>query len=147
MGESRARSSEGTHSDHHIDARDPIPPRRPTKLLAEVALAVPHLMVLFIRLVRDPRVPRRRKLVAGVAGAYLLAPVDVIPDFIPVVGHIDDIVFAAFAIRLLLDSVPASVQEEYWEGSADVLDLVRALTAWGAEMVPKPLRRLIGGAT
>ncbi len=129
---------------HHIDERMPRPARTTKDLIAEALLLGPHLLLLMARLLRDPRVPRRRKVVAGLAAAYVASPIDLIPDFVPVVGQIDDVVFAAFAVNHLLNGVPPWVQHEYWAGSEDTLDLLRALTSWGAEMVPKSLRNLLG---
>ncbi len=71
---------------------------------------------------------------------------DLVPDFVPFVGSIDDVIFVGFAVHHLLNGVPESVQQEYWDGSEDTLDVVRSLAAWGAEMIPKPLRRLFGAA-
>jgi uncharacterized membrane protein YkvA (DUF1232 family) len=132
---------------HGIDPRVPDPPKSLPEILVDAALIVPHLGVLLFRLLRDPRVSRRRKLVAAAAAVYFASPIDVIPDFVPFVGSIDDLIFVGFAIHLLLRSVPEAVQRSYWEGNDDTLDVVRALSAWGAEMVPRPLRRLLGASS
>lgn len=131
------------HGVHRIDTSDPVPVRSVPDLVREAILVLPQLTLLVARLLRDARVPLRRKLVAGAAAAYLIAPIDLIPDFVPVAGQVDDVIFAAFAINHLMNSVPSDVQAEYWAGSEDALDLVRSLVAWGAEMVPKPLRKLV----
>jgi uncharacterized membrane protein YkvA (DUF1232 family) len=81
-------------------------------------------------------------VVLGVAG-YLLSPVDLIPDIIPVFGQVDDLVLIAVAIKVLVGGVPEDVLRSYWHGSEDALDLVTALAEWGAEMVPTRLRRLL----
>ncbi len=130
---------------HGIDDRIPEPPRTLPQLLTEAALIVPHLGVLLFRLLRDPRVPLRRKLVAGAAAAYFVAPIDVVPDFVPFVGGVDDLVFVGLAVHHLLQGVPEEVQRAYWEGSEDTFDVVKALAAWGAEMVPRALRRALVG--
>jgi uncharacterized membrane protein YkvA (DUF1232 family) len=130
---------------HHIDDRVPRPARTTKDLITEALLLGPNLLLLLVRLLRDPRVPRRRKIVAGLAVAYLASPIDLVPDFVPVVGQVDDVVFSAFAVNHLLNGVPDWVQREYWAGSEDTFDLLRALIAWGSEMVPKPLRRLLNG--
>lgn len=129
---------------HGIDDRIPGPPRSLSELMAEAALTVPHLVVLLYRLMRDPNVPGRRKFVAGLAAGYLVSPVDLIPDFVPFVSAIDDLIFVGFAVHHLLSSVPVEAQQAYWKGSEDALDVVRALAAWGAEMVPSRLRRALG---
>ncbi len=60
-----------------------------------------HLALLRDRL-RDPRVPRRRKVVLALALAYLMMPIDLVPDFIPVVGQLDDAIVLALALRYVM---------------------------------------------
>ncbi len=131
---------------HRIDHRVPPPPLSPGEVIKQALLTLPYFARLLYRLLRDPRVPRRRKLIAGAAAAYLAMPIDLIPDFVPVAGQVDDVIFAAFAIHHLLEGVPAEVHDEYWDGNEDTLDLLRSLVAWGAEMVPKQLRSWMAGA-
>jgi uncharacterized membrane protein YkvA (DUF1232 family) len=70
---------------------------------------------LLRRALRDPRVPRRHKLLLGAALAYLAMPFDLIPDFIPGLGQLDDAVVLALAVRTLrraavrLDQAPAPI--------------------------------------
>jgi len=121
----------------------PARPRSRAELLKEAALAVPHLVVLLGRLLRDNDVPLRRKLLAGAALAYVVSPIDLLPDTIPFVGRIDDIVLLAASIHHLMNAVPADRLVEYWEGSEDALDIVAGIVEWGADLLPGPLRRLI----
>lgn len=138
-------SGDGETPAHHtIDTRKPEPPRRVGEIVREVVLVLPHLAVLLARLMRDPRVPRRRKMLVGIALAYVASPIDAIPDVIPVVGQFDDTIAIAFAIHHLMHGVPPDVCAQYWAGSEDALDLVQAVVAWGAEMVPAPIRRMVG---
>jgi uncharacterized membrane protein YkvA (DUF1232 family) len=62
---------------------------------------------------RDPRVSWVAKLVAGCVAAYALSPIDLIPDFIPVLGYLDDIVLVPFGIMLAVRLVPASLMAEF----------------------------------
>jgi uncharacterized membrane protein YkvA (DUF1232 family) len=64
------------------------------------------------RLMRDPRVPWRAKIIAGAVVAYVASPIDLIPDFIPVLGYVDDLLVAIIGGALLLRSVPNHVVEE-----------------------------------
>ena len=73
------------------------------RMAAEAASTIPHMAKLLVRLLRDPRVPRRTKLVVGAAVAYIASPVDLIPDFIPVVGLADDLLVLTFAIHHLVE--------------------------------------------
>lgn len=126
-----------------LDERDPVPAKSPIELLGDAMASLPQLTIMLYRLLRDAAVPRRKKLIAAAAVAYVASPIDLIPDFIPVAGAMDDLIVVALAIHLLIDSVPEEVQRQYWEGSEDVFELIRGVVTWGAEMVPAPLRRLV----
>lgn len=120
-------------------------PRRSWRdMVWETTLLLPNLVKLIGRLLRDRRVPVKRKVVVGVVMAYLVSPIDVVPDVIPVLGQADDALLIAFAIRLLTESVGREVVMEYWDGSEDAFDLLDALLEWGADLVPAPVRRLLG---
>jgi uncharacterized membrane protein YkvA (DUF1232 family) len=95
------------------------------------------------RLVRDPRVPITRKVLAALVLAYVVSPIDIIPDFFLGVGLLDDIVLVALALANLMESAGPEVVLEHWDGSEDALDLVLATVDWGAEIIPDPVRRLL----
>jgi uncharacterized membrane protein YkvA (DUF1232 family) len=58
---------------------------------------------------RDPRVPRRAKILAALVVAYALSPIDLIPDFIPVLGYLDDLILLPLGILLVLRMIPAEI--------------------------------------
>jgi uncharacterized membrane protein YkvA (DUF1232 family) len=95
---------------------------------AAAARFVPDCVVLFHRLLGDPRVPRGRKLVLAAAIAYLAMPFDLVPDFIPVAGQLDDAVIVVLALRAVLRGAGASLLAEHWPGPARTRDLVARLT-------------------
>jgi uncharacterized membrane protein YkvA (DUF1232 family) len=80
-----------------------------------IATLVPDCVVLFSRLARDDRLPRRHKLLVVALLPYLLLPFDLIPDFIPVAGQLDDAVLVALVLRHVMRSSPDLV-EEHWPG-------------------------------
>lgn len=89
--------------------------------------SLPDVARLLLRLCRDPRVPMRyRASLLGMA-AYLLSPIDVIPDFIPVVGAMDDSLLVALVLRWAVRGIDQEVLEDHWEGSPEVLDLIGGL--------------------
>jgi uncharacterized membrane protein YkvA (DUF1232 family) len=91
---------------------------------------IPDCIVLLRRLVADARVPRRRKLVLILLAGYLVMPVDLVPDFIPVAGQLDDVVIAALALRYALRGGSAALLREHWPGPERSLELVlRAASA------------------
>jgi uncharacterized membrane protein YkvA (DUF1232 family) len=85
---------------------------------------VPDCVVLCTRLLADSRVPRRhRALLAGLVG-YLTSPLDLIPDFIPVIGHLDDALIAALTLRIVRRGIARSVVRQHWPGPARSLRVV-----------------------
>jgi len=88
---------------------------------------VPDCAVLFSRLLRQPCVPRRRKLLLAALAAYLAMPIDLIPDFIPVAGQLDDALIAAFVVRRVLRGCDRGEIEQAWPGPDSSLRLVLRL--------------------
>jgi uncharacterized membrane protein YkvA (DUF1232 family) len=96
----------------------------------ELARVVPELGTLFLRLARDRRVPLLRRLSLFVLGGYLASPIDLIPDFIPVVGQLDDAVIAAAVLRGVVRSAGPEVVAEHWPGTARSLNVVLRLAGY-----------------
>jgi uncharacterized membrane protein YkvA (DUF1232 family) len=88
----------------------------------ELATFVPNLVSLFKGLIGDPRVPRRSKFLIGLAALWIASPIDLIPEFIPVAGPLDDAIVAALVLRHLLRSSEAAVVREHWRGDPAILD-------------------------
>jgi uncharacterized membrane protein YkvA (DUF1232 family) len=92
---------------------------------------VPDCAVLFARLARDPRVPRGRRLALVAVAGYLAFPLDLIPDFLPVVGQLDDALVVALALRSLTRSAGPEVVAELWPGPPGSLAVVLRLAGRG----------------
>ena len=90
-----------------------------------LARSVPDCVVLFQRLLTDPRVPRRRKLALVALLGYLASPVDLVPDFIPVVGQLDDVLAVALVLRYVLRSADDDLLAEHWPGPPRALARLR----------------------
>jgi uncharacterized membrane protein YkvA (DUF1232 family) len=89
-----------------------------------LATFVPDCIVLVMRLLRDHRVPRRRKLVLlGLVG-YLSLPFDLVPDFIPVAGQFDDAIVVALVLRHFVRAGGESLIRDLWPGPERSLALV-----------------------
>ncbi|GAA2551349.1 DUF1232 domain-containing protein [Winogradskya consettensis] len=102
--------------------------RLPPGILRDLAAFIPDCVTTVRRLRRDPRVPRRAKVAIVIAGLWVASPIDLIPEFIPVIGPLDDIVVVALALRYAARQVPR--------------DLI--LAAWPGE--PRLIHRLLGPA-
>jgi uncharacterized membrane protein YkvA (DUF1232 family) len=83
----------------------------------EISAFLPDCAVLLSRLLRDPRVPRRAKVPVVLLLPYLVSPIDLIPDFIPVLGQLDDVVLAALVLRRVVRVAGREIVEELWPGS------------------------------
>jgi uncharacterized membrane protein YkvA (DUF1232 family) len=88
---------------------------------------VPDAAALFRALLKDPRVPRSRKLLLGATVGYLAVPVDLIPDFIPVVGQLDDAILVALALRSVVRAAGPELVWEHWRGPPSSRELVLRL--------------------
>jgi len=85
---------------------------------------IPDCVVLVRRLLGDERVPRRRKAVLVVLIGYLVMPIDLVPDFIPVAGQLDDVLVAALALRYALRGGGPELLREHWPGPESSLRVV-----------------------
>jgi uncharacterized membrane protein YkvA (DUF1232 family) len=93
---------------------------------------IPDCLVLLRRLVADPNVARRRKLVLLALVGYLATPIDLVPDFVPVAGQLDDVIIAAFALRYALRAGGRDLLRRHWPGPEASLDLVMRI-AYGRD--------------
>lgn len=116
-----------------IDGEPPVAAR---DTLREIALFLPNFVVLLKRLISDPRVPRKSKLILGGTIAYLVSPIDVIPDFVPGLGQLDDVVVALLALHSILNRVDDEVVIEHWPGNENVIRVVRAGISAVAQLLP-----------
>jgi len=130
--------------DQTLDTRPQAQPPAQTRL-SEYVLLVPRLARLLWKLARDPRVPARSKATLFLLAGYLLSPVDVIPDFIPGLGHADDLFMVAFALDQVLNRVPDHVVREHWDGDEDVLDVLRQILDISTAYVPGWVKKRFGG--
>jgi uncharacterized membrane protein YkvA (DUF1232 family) len=91
---------------------------------AALARFIPDCLVLFRRLLSDPRVPWRRKAALAAAIAYLAMPIDIVPDFIPLAGQLDDALIVALALRGVLRGAGEDLVREHWPGPQQSLRLI-----------------------
>jgi hypothetical protein len=90
---------------------------------------IPDCIVLCGRLLGDPRVPRRKKVLLVALAGYLALPFDLVPDFIPVAGQLDDVVIVALVLRSLVRGGGEPLVREHWPGPENSLALVLRLAA------------------
>jgi uncharacterized membrane protein YkvA (DUF1232 family) len=105
--------------------------------------ALPDVARLIARLARDTTLPRAAKIALGTAAIYLLSPVDLIPDFIPLVGYLDDFLLAALLVDGVLSYVDRPIVLKYWPGSVESLDRIARSARFLAAWVPRRLKARI----
>jgi uncharacterized membrane protein YkvA (DUF1232 family) len=108
-------------------------------LARELALLLPNLVRLFGGLLRDRRVGLPAKIVVGIASLWLASPIDLIPEFIPIVGSLDDAIVAALALRFVLRTTDGAVVREHWHGDPATLERLLRFVLWGSRGSPRAL--------
>ena len=103
--------------------------RLPPGTAKDLATVLPACATTARRLRKDPRVPRRAKLAVGFAGLWVLSPIDLIPEFLPVIGPLDDVVVVALALRYAARRVPRDVIFEAWPAEPRLLERLLPLRA------------------
>lgn len=105
----------------------------------ELALLVPNLARLFHGLLGDPRVPFRSKALVLIGLAWFASPIDLIPEFIPVIGPLDDAIVGALILRHIVRTSGRAVVTEHWHGDARVLALLfRAAGLADTQLIARP---------
>lgn len=112
---------------------------RLVELAREVGAFVPDVVLLFKDLAQDERVSRRAKVEAALAAGYLVMPLDLIPDFIPGLGQLDDIAIVGWAVRRLMLGAGESVIREHWRGNDRGLEILMQLASVGFRV-----KRMVG---
>ena len=108
--------------------------------------ALPDVIRLVTRLATDPVLPRSAKIALAAAVVYLMSPIDLIPDFVPLVGYLDDALLAALVLDGVLNFVDRAVVLRYWPGTPESLDRLARVARLLAIWVPRRLKARIFAA-
>jgi uncharacterized membrane protein YkvA (DUF1232 family) len=119
-----------------------------TSQYADFILAGPDLFMLLVRLSRDDRVSRQNRASLAGAVAYFINPLDFVPELIlGPAGLVDDIALSALVLHQVLENTDPAIVREHWEGTLDILDLIRQILAAADTMLGGPIwRRLVARA-
>jgi uncharacterized membrane protein YkvA (DUF1232 family) len=98
---------------------------------AQLARAIPDLVALTRGLLGDPRVPVSSKVLLGGALVWLLSPIDLVPEFIPVLGPLDDVIVVGLVLRHLVRRAGPEVVQDHWRGDPRVLRTALRLAGLG----------------
>ncbi len=113
--------------------------------MKELLRLLPNLAVLIGRLVADPGVPTTAKVALGAAAVYLASPVDLIPDFIPLVGYLDDVILVAIIVDGLLNHLDRDLLLKHWPGDPAMLAKSAAVARRFAAWVPARIKARVFG--
>ncbi len=111
--------------------------------MTNLLLVIPNLLYLCARLMVDPRVPTKERLLVAGAIVYAFAPLDFIPDMLPFVGQVDDVYLIGLTLLRLMSVSDPRVVREHWRGGGDVVELIGSSTLLAARLLPKKIRRVL----
>ena len=111
--------------------------------VTNLLLVIPNLIHLSARLMVDPRVPAKERLLVAGAIVYALMPLDLIPDMLPFVGQVDDAFLLALSLLRLMTVTDPRVVREHWRGGGDVVELVGSTALLAGTLLPKKIRRVL----
>ena len=111
--------------------------------MTNLLLFIPNMLVLCARLMVDPRVPARERLLVAGAIVYAVIPFDFIPDMLPFVGQVDDAYLISMSLLRLMTVTDARVVREHWRGGGDVVELVGSVAMLASKLLPPKIRRVL----
>ncbi|MEA1961095.1 MAG: YkvA family protein [Bacillota bacterium] len=105
--------------------------------LKELISLIPNFAKLLYRLAEDKRVPAKEKAILAAAAVYVLTPIDLIPDFIPFVGQVDDLLMVVLVLKRFINSVDEDILYEHWDGAEDLLTIIDNVLGYAKYFVPQ----------
>jgi uncharacterized membrane protein YkvA (DUF1232 family) len=103
--------------------------------LVKYAMLIPDITALLFRLFRDKRVKIKVKMMVVGIMAYLASPIDILPNFIPIIGNIDSVAIAFFGINAIINEVPEHIILENWQGEENIILLTREAVSYISKIV------------
>lgn len=111
--------------------------------MKNLLLFIPNLVLLCGRLMVDPRVPTKERVLVAGAIIYAFMPFDLIPDMIPFVGQVDDAYLIALSLLRLATVTDPNIVRQHWRGGGDVVELIGATAMIASKLLPKRIRRVL----
>jgi uncharacterized membrane protein YkvA (DUF1232 family) len=111
--------------------------------MTNLLLVIPNMLLLSARLMVDPRVPTKERLLVAGAIVYAFVPLDFIPDMLPFVGQVDDAYLVALTLLRLMTVTEPHVVREHWRGGGDVVELIGATALLAGRPLPRRIRRVL----
>mgnify|MGYP001191321207 CR=1 FL=1 len=104
---------------------------------------LPNMVMLLGRLLKDPRVQTAEKALFLAAIVYVISPLDIIPDFFPFIGQVDDIYVVALTLLRLINRSDEKVVREHWTGGGDIVALSDSVASIAPILLPKRVTRVL----
>jgi len=111
--------------------------------MTNLLLVIPNMLLLCARLMVDPRVPAKERLLVAGAIVYAFMPLDFIPDMLPFIGQVDDAYLVSLTLLRLMTVTDPRVVREHWRGGGDVVELVGSTAMLAGKLLPKRIRRVL----
>ena len=111
----------------------------------ETLLALPRVALMIPKLLGDRRVPLRIRTALLGLGIYLVSPFDIIPDFIPGVGRLDDAIVLLLLVDGILNQIDEEILLDHWTGREATLHRLRDAASIAAAFVPRKFRKFLFG--
>jgi len=119
--------------------------REMKRKMRELLLFIPNLVGLLIGLLRDERVSQADKAILAGIIMYVIVPIDIIPDFIPFIGQVDDSYLLAISILRLFNRADRRVVMDHWRGERDIKELVDSIVKIAEFFLPGPIKNVLRG--
>jgi uncharacterized membrane protein YkvA (DUF1232 family) len=139
-----ATTSSGSGARARGRARGKAAPRTGAKrTLIGTITQIPSYLRLMGGLLTDPRVAALDKVLLGIAIAYVVTPIDLIPDFVPFIGQVDDVFIVVLALRRLISNAGMRVIRDHWDGAIEDLHptVLQEVLLAAAFFLPRRIRR------
>ena len=119
--------------------------RKMKRKMRELLLFIPNLLGLMIGLLRDERVSQADKAILAGIIMYVIVPLDIIPDFIPFIGQVDDSYLLAISVLRLFNRADRRVVLDHWKGQRDIKELVDSVVRIAEFFLPNPIKNVLRG--
>lgn len=106
-------------------------------------MVIPNLVLLSGRLMVDPRVPAKERILVAGAIVYAIMPLDLIPDMLPFIGQVDDAYLIALTLLRLMAVADPNIVREHWRGGGDVVELIGSTALLAGKFLPRRIRRVL----
>jgi len=111
--------------------------------MKNLLMFLPNMVMLSVKLMVDSRVPRTERALFAAAVIYAIIPFDFIPDLLPFVGQVDDLLLISMTLLRLVDRTDDTVVREHWRGGGDIVQLAESVATVAPLLIPRRISRVL----